>query len=154
MNHQLEAADCRMLSATNLIVESRSFGLMYRWNLQALLLAAVCILLGLGGQTLLKLAIVRSGGMSILEIGIGGLLRKFMEVPYIALGFALYGVSAILWLQVLSKLDISVAFPLVSLTYVATLFVGRFLFDEPVNFSRIFGVMLICSGVFFVIRSQ
>jgi multidrug transporter EmrE-like cation transporter len=154
MNQQLEAADCRMLPARNLIVESRSFGLMYRWNLQALLLAAICILLGLGGQTLLKLAIVRSGGMSILEIGIGGLLRKFMEAPYIVLGFALYGVSSILWLQVLSKLDISVALPLVSVTYVATLFVGRFLFNEPVNLSRIFGVLLICSGVFFVIRSQ
>ncbi len=127
---------------------------MNRWNLQALLLAGICILLGLGGQTLLKLAIVRSGGMSILEIGIGGLLRKFMETPYIVLGFALYGVSSILWLQVLSKLDISVAFPLVSVTYVATLFVGRFLFNEPVNLSRIFGVLLICSGVFFVIRSQ
>ncbi len=143
-----------MLPAQNLLRESRSFCLMDKLNLQALLLAAFCILLGLGGQTLLKLAIVRSGGMSILEIGVGGLLRKFIEVPYIVLGFALYGVSAILWLQVLSKLDISVAFPLVSVTYVATLFVGRFLFDEPVNLSRIFGVLLICSGVFFVIRSQ
>ena len=152
MNLKRQTAGCCL--PEYLIRESRSFWLMDKLNLQALLLAAVCILLGLGGQTLLKLAIVRSGGMSILEIGVGGLLRKFMEVPYIALGFALYGVSAILWLQVLSKLDISVAFPLVSVTYVATLFIGRFLFDEPVNLSRIFGVLLICSGVFFVIRSQ
>jgi drug/metabolite transporter (DMT)-like permease len=127
---------------------------MHRFNLQVLLLAAFCILLGLGGQTLLKLAIVRSGGISILEIGVGGLIRKFMEVPYIVVGFALYGVSSILWLQVLSKLDISVAVPLVSLTYVATLIVGRFLFNEPVNLCRIVGVLLICSGVFFVIQSQ
>ncbi len=154
MTHELEAADCLMLPTPNLIRVSRSFCLMDKLNLQALVLAAICILLGIGGQTLLKLAIVRSGGMSILEIGVGGLIRKFMEVPYIVLGFGLYGVSAILWLQVLSKLDISVAFPMVSVTYVATLFVGRFLFDEPVNLSRIVGVLLICSGVFFVIRSQ
>lgn len=127
---------------------------MYRLNLQAFLLAAVCILMVIGGQTLMKLAIVKSGGMPVLEIGIVGLLRKFVAVPYIFLGFGLYGVSAILWLQVLSKLDFSVAFPMVSLTYIGTLFVGRFLFDEPVNLCRVFGVLLICSGVFFVIRSQ
>jgi len=127
---------------------------MYRLNLHALMLAVICILLVIGGQTLLKLAVVRSGGMPVLEIGIAGLFHKFMAVPYIFVGFALYGVSAILWLQVLSKLDFSVAFPMVSLTYIATLFVGRFLFNEPVNLSRVIGVLLICSGVFFVIRSQ
>ncbi len=127
---------------------------MHRLNLHALMLAAICILLAIGAQTLLKLAIVRSGGMPVLEIGIAGLFRKCVAVPYIFIGFGLYGVSAILWLEVLSKLDISEAFPLVSVTYVATLFIGRFLFYEPVNLSRIFGVLLICSGVFFVIRSQ
>jgi multidrug transporter EmrE-like cation transporter len=127
---------------------------MYRLNTHALTLAVICILLAIGAQTLLKLAIVRSGGMPVLEIGIAGLLRKFAAEPYIFVGFGLYGVSAILWLEVLSKLDISVAFPMVSLTYIGTLFVGRFIFNEPVSLCRVVGVLLICSGVFFVIRSQ
>jgi drug/metabolite transporter (DMT)-like permease len=135
-------------------MESRSFYLMHRLNLHALMLAGICILLAIGAQTLLKLAIVRSGGMPVLEIGIAGLFRKCVAVPYIFVGFGLYGVSAILWLEVLSKLDLSVAFPMVSLTYIATLFVGRFIFNEPVNVYRVVGVLLICSGVFFVIRSQ
>jgi multidrug transporter EmrE-like cation transporter len=127
---------------------------MFRSNLHAFALALFCLLLAVGAQTLMKLAIVRSGGMPVLELGIMGLVRKFMDVPYIFVSFGLYGLSAILWLQVLSKLDLSVAFPMVSLTYVGTLFVGRFFFGEPVNLPRIFGVLLICSGVFFVIRSQ
>ena len=127
---------------------------MYRLNVHALALAVICILLVVVGQTLMKLAIVRSGGMPVLEIGIAGLIRKFLSAPYILIGFALYGVSAILWLQVLTKLDFSVAFPMVSMTYVGTLLIGRFMFDEPVNLCRIVGVLLICSGVFFVIRSQ
>ena len=127
---------------------------MFKLNLHALGLAVVCILLVVVGQTLMKLAIVRSGGMSVLEIGMVGLIRKFLSAPYILIGFALYGVSAILWLQVLSKLDFSVAFPMVSMTYIGTLLIGRYMFDEPVNLCRIFGVLLICSGVFFVIRSQ
>jgi len=127
---------------------------MHKLNLHALALAIICILLVIVGQTLIKLAIVRSGGMPVLEIGIGGLVRKFVSVPYILIGFALYGVSAILWLDVLSKLDFSVAFPMVSITYIGTLVVGRFMFNEQVNTIRILGVLLICSGVFFVIRSQ
>jgi len=127
---------------------------MDRLNQSALLLAAICIVLVIAGQTLLKLAIVRSGGMPVLEIGLAGLFRKCVSVPYIFIGFGIYGVSAILWLQVLSKLDISVAFPMVSTTYIGTLFVGRFIFDEPVNLFRVIGVLLICSGVCFVIRSQ
>ncbi len=130
------------------------FYLMQKLDLHALALAAVCILLVIAGQTLLKLAVLRSGGMPVLEIGIAGLVRKFVAVPYIFIGFALYGVSAILWLDVLTKLDFSVAFPMVSLTYIGTLFVGRFLFNESVGLCRILGVLLICSGVFFVIRSQ
>ncbi len=127
---------------------------MQRLNPQALGLALVCILLAVVGQTLMKLAIVRSGGMPVLEIGLRGLALKCIEVPYIFLGFGAYGVSAILWLEVLTELDFSVAFPLVSISYVLALFVGRYLFGENVNSCRILGVLLICSGVFFVIRSQ
>ena len=94
------------------------------------------------------------GACLVLEIGLRGLALKFIEVPYIFLGFAAYGASAILWLQVLTDLDFSVAFPLVSISYVIALFIGRFIFDENVNFCRVLGVLLICSGVFFVIRSQ
>ena len=127
---------------------------MHKLNLQALSLALFCILLAVVGQTLMKLAIVRSGGMPVLEIGLGGLVRKCIEVPYILLGFGAYGISAVLWLEVLSELDFSVAFPLVSVSYVLALFIGRYLFDESINFSRVVGVVLICSGVFFIIRSQ
>ncbi len=127
---------------------------MPRLHLQALGLALFCILLAVIGQTFMKLAIVRSGGMPVLEIGLGGVVRKCLEVPYIFLGFGAYGASAILWLEVLTKLDFSVAFPLVSVSYLLALFIGRFLFHENVNFYRVMGVLLICSGVFFVIRSQ
>ncbi len=127
---------------------------MHKMNIQALGLALFCILLAVVGQTLMKLAIVRSGGMPVLEIGLGGLVSKCLQVPYILVGFGAYGVSAVLWLEVLSELDFSVAFPLVSVSYVLALFIGRYLFDESINFSRILGVLLICSGVFFIIKSQ
>lgn len=67
-------------------------------------------------------------------------------------GFLLYGLGAIVWLGVLSKWDVSKAYPLVGLGFVFTVIVG-FLLGEQVTLARVAGVALICSGVFLVARS-
>jgi drug/metabolite transporter (DMT)-like permease len=79
---------------------------------------------------------------------------KLLQTPWVIFGFACYGVSSILWLDVLSKLDFSLAFPMVSMTYLFTLLIGRFLFHENVGPERIFGVVLILCGLFFLVRSS
>ena len=118
-----------------------------------LLIALVAILLLVGGQTLLKVGLNDIGGVSLFGGNPVGSLLGLFRTPWIILGFACYGVSAVLWLDVLSKLDFSLAFPLVSLTYVFSLVIGRFVFHEAVGSSRIAGVLLILGGLFLVIRS-
>jgi drug/metabolite transporter (DMT)-like permease len=118
-----------------------------------LFIALVAILLLVGGQTLLKVGLNDIGGVSLFDGDpLGSLLRLF-RTPWIILGFACYGISAVLWLDVLSKLDFSMAFPMVSLTYVFSLVIGRLIFHETVGLDRILGVLLILSGLFFVVRS-
>ena len=118
-----------------------------------LLIALVAILLLVGGQTLLKVGLNVIGGISLFEGNPVGSLLGLFRTPWIILGFVCYGISAILWLDVLSKLDFSLAFPLVSLTYVFALIIGRFIFHETVGLDRIVGVLLILGGLFFVVRS-
>lgn len=67
-------------------------------------------------------------------------------------GFLLYGLGAIVWLGVLSKWDVSKAYPLVGLGFVFTVIIGL-MTGEQVSLARIFGVVLICAGVFLVGRS-
>ena len=67
-------------------------------------------------------------------------------------GFLLYGLGAIVWLGVLSKWDVSKAYPLVGLGFVFTMLVGLML-GEQVSAPRAAGVALICTGVFLVARS-
>lgn len=122
--------------------------------LKTFAVAVFCIMLLVAGQTCLKVGLLKVGGTSFL--GGGPLLSnilKLFSTPFIFLGFAFYGVSAILWLDVLSKLDFSMAFPLVSMTYVFALIIGAFLFHETVSLTRILGVFLIVGGLFFIIRS-
>ena len=68
---------------------------------------------------------------------------------YVVGGFLLYGLGAIVWLAVLSKWDVSKAYPLVGLGFAATVAIGWAL-GEHVTIPRAVGVALICAGVFMV----
>jgi drug/metabolite transporter (DMT)-like permease len=115
------------------------------------MLGLVSIMLLSAGQTALKFGLNEIGGVSLSD-GIAGLF-KLLQTPWVIAGFFLYSISAILWLDVLSKLDFSLAFPMVALTYVFTLLIGRFFFGETVGWERILGVVFILIGVFFLVRS-
>ncbi len=115
------------------------------------ILGLVAIMLLSAGQTALKAGLNAVGGVSLSE-GLG-LVFKLFQTPWVIVGFLCYGLSSVLWLDVLSKLDFSLAFPMVGLTYVFTLLIGRFFFGEAVGWERLVGVALIVSGLFFLIRS-
>ena len=115
------------------------------------LLGLVAIMLLSAGQTALKAGLNAIGGVSLADGPMGFL--KLFQTPWVIVGFACYGLSSILWLDVLSKLDFSLAFPMVGLTYIFTLLIGRFFFGETVGWERMLGVGLILCGVFFLIRS-
>ena len=116
-----------------------------------ILLGLLAIVLLSAGQTSLKFGLNAIGGVSLSE-GVAALF-KLLQTPWVIVGFACYGLSSILWLDVLSKLDFSLAFPMVGLTYVFTLLIGRFFFGETVGWERLLGVAFILFGVFFLIRS-
>ena len=75
-----------------------------------LFVALIAIMLLVGGQTLLKVGLNEIGGVSLFDGNPVGSLLGLLRTPWIILGFFCYGVSAILWLDVLSKLDFSFAF--------------------------------------------
>ena len=121
--------------------------------MKTLLIAIVSIALSVAAQFSLK------AGMSSESIkqamNQSFTLRTFLAIlteKYVLGGFLLYGLGAIVWLGVLSKWNVSKAYPLVGLGFVFTVVVG-FLTGEQVNLGRLTGVLLICVGVFFVARS-
>lgn len=71
---------------------------------------------------------------------------------YVFLGFALYGIGAVVWLGVLSRWDVSKAYPMVGLGFVLTAVVGALL-GEHITLARVLGIGLICVGVLLVSRS-
>jgi len=67
-------------------------------------------------------------------------------------GFILYFFSAILYVYVLKKIDLSIAYPSIALSYIFILFLSNYFFDEPITIFKILGCALIIVGIFLIWR--
>ena len=118
----------------------------------ALLLGGV--LLNAAAQLLLKAA-TRTSGELLSDSGqiswsaVDGLLRT---VPLWA-GLSCYGISVFLWLGALSRVPVSVAYPMLSIGYVVNAFAAAMLFGEALTVAKMSGVVLIVAGVFVLARA-
>lgn len=73
--------------------------------------------------------------------------------PLIWVGLTIYGLSVAMWLWVLSKTDLSVAYPFVGVSFLVTMMFGIFLLNENVTPARIAGTLLIACGCVLVAKS-
>lgn len=111
------------------------------------------VLLGVAAQLLLKQGVSTLGQ---LDISTGRLMFTAWRVattPGIIGGLACYGCSMVFWIFALSKVELSFAYPFVSLSQVLILLSSWFLFREKIDPVRFMGVMVIAIGVLLVARS-
>lgn len=83
----------------------------------------------------------------------GASLKAVVTQPFVWSGLALFGVSALVWLVVLSRASLSFAYPFAALTYVMILMFDHFVLDEQVPALRWGGVAAIAFGIFLVSRT-
>lgn len=74
------------------------------------------------------------------------------SVPVLA-GLLAYGVGALIWLAVLSKVDVSLAYPFVSLGFVMVVLLSALLLGEHITPMRLIGLGFIVLGVVLVGRT-
>jgi len=90
-------------------------------------------------------------GNEYIEYGSG--LRAAVAEPYVWIGLAVFGISAVVWLLVLSQASLSFAYPFAALTYVLILLFDMFVLDETVPPLRWGGVGFIAIGIFLISRT-
>lgn len=113
----------------------------------AVALALVCVLLTAAAQILLKLGMSSSALQQAMSSGAGSVYVAAITSPLIWAGMACFGASAGLWLLVLGKLDVSLAYPLTSLGIAVTTLTGIVLLGEAITPAKVIGVGLILLGV-------
>lgn len=109
----------------------------------------ISILMSVAGQWLLKagalkLGQVNSGNLSSHVLGI-------LTTPELVAGLTCYGLGAIAYILLLTRVKLSIAGPAVALVYVFSVLLGYFIFREPIPLSRVVGLGLIICGVVLVI---
>jgi len=116
-------------------------------------MALIVALLLVAGQTCLKLGLDKTGGISGESLMVFQTWFTVLTNPMVILGFVLYGLASLLWLRVLTAQELSLVYPLISLSYAISLIVGKWLFDDDINITRLAGVSLIVLGAIVVSRS-
>ena len=111
------------------------------------------VALNAAAQLLLKAA-TRVSGELVADGGAvswhaAGILAR---APPLWAGLACYGVSVFLWLGGLSRVPVSVAYPLLSIGYIVNAFAAAALFGEPLTALKLTGIALIVAGVVVLTR--
>ncbi len=110
-------------------------------DVKTYLLLLIAIVLGVMAQLLLKQGMSRRPDFRLKDLA--ALTRDF---PVLA-GFSCFGISILLYLQALANLNLSVAYPTVSLGYVLVIIMSKVCFKEPISPTRWISVFIICAGV-------
>jgi len=83
-------------------------------------MALTVVILGVTGQVLMKIGALKLGHINVPHTiqGIYETMVKILFIPYIPLGFFLWALAAFLWLGVLTRVELSYAYPIFSLSFV------------------------------------
>ncbi len=122
---------------------------------KSMVLILVAVLLGVVGQLLLKMGITQVGTLAfgsdlagLIQLG----LRVFGNLKVLG-GFAAYGLSSLFWIVVLSKVDLSLAYPMLALNYVLVPLTAWLFLGEQVPTLRWLGSGVVIVGVVIISRT-
>ena len=122
-------------------------------NLASFALVLAGVLLNAFAQLLLKAGANRLGDVhfslaNALELG-----WRVMTIWPFLLGFAFYGISVFVWIAALTRVPVTVAYPMLSIGYVINAFVAWQWFGEPLSAQKLLGIGFIVLGVWLVAKS-
>jgi multidrug transporter EmrE-like cation transporter len=117
----------------------------------SLILAGV--LMNALAQLLLKAGTNAVGHFEFTAANVLPVGAKLAFEPHIVGGVACYVVSLVVWIMGLSRVEVSVAYPMLSIGYLINAVAAWYLFGESVSALRLTGIGFIIVGVFLVARS-
>lgn len=105
-------------------------------------------------QALVKHGLNRVGGVTFTGDQFLASMHRATTDIFIVAGFLLTLMAIPVWLTVLSRLQLSVAYPLASFGYVIAFVIGAVFFKETITPLRMFGMLLIIFGGVAIAKSQ
>jgi multidrug transporter EmrE-like cation transporter len=111
------------------------------------------VLLNAAAQLLLKAGTNSIGHFAFDKTNILPVGWQLATEPHILGGLTCYVVSVVVWIMALSRVEVSIAYPMLSIGYVVNAAAAYYLFGEAVTPMRLLGIGIIIIGVYIVARS-
>lgn len=118
--------------------------------MNVLVIIALCVILGVLGQIFMKRGMNAVGKISITNIFSREIFSIVFE-RFVFIGITLYLLASLFWLVVLSRAEVSYAYPLIGTGYILTAILGWILFKENLTALRLLGTILISAGVYLIV---
>jgi len=115
------------------------------------LIMATSIGLAIAGQLLMKKGMMAFGTFPVSQMLVK-VIPMFLN-PWVFIGFACFGLSSLFWLVVLSRMELSLVYPMVSVAYVIVALFSWYFFKENLTVIRWAGILVIILGVVLISRS-
>jgi multidrug transporter EmrE-like cation transporter len=116
-------------------------------------LVLIGVLLNAAAQLLLKAG---TNAVGQFEFHLDNVLPVGMKLafePHILGGLTCYVISVVVWIMALSRVPVSVAYPMLSIGYIVNAIAAFYLFNEPLAGQKLLGIGFIVIGVWLVARS-
>jgi multidrug transporter EmrE-like cation transporter len=111
------------------------------------------VLLNAAAQLLLKAGTNAVGHFEFTAANILPVGTRLALEPHILGGLACYVVSVVVWILGLSRVEVSVAYPMLSIGYIVNALAAWYLFGESLGAQKLVGIGFIVVGVFLVSRT-
>jgi multidrug transporter EmrE-like cation transporter len=112
------------------------------------------VLLNAVAQLLLKAGAGALAGTELRLNNAAAIAGRLVFNPPIIAGLACYAISVVVWILALARVEVSVAYPMLSVGYVVNALAAWWLFGENLTPARMAGIGVILIGVWLVARSS
>jgi drug/metabolite transporter (DMT)-like permease len=112
-------------------------------------LLLLSVMSGVAGQFFLK-----TGALKLGRVTAGNAIALILNIPStpeLLIGLMFYGMGAISYILLLTRVKLSIVGPSVALSYIFSVLLGYFIFKESLPFERLIGLGLISAGVLMVV---
>ena len=111
------------------------------------------VLLNAVAQLALKASVSDTG---VIAINVNSLVTSATSLllnVWLWLGLICYAISVGVWILAPSRVDVSIAYPMISIGYIVNALAAWRLFDEPMSIGKVTGIGIIILGVYILARS-
>lgn len=122
-------------------------------NAMTFALVLTGVLLNAAAQLALKASVRDTGAIELNAAAALPTALRLAAEPWLWFGLTCYVISVVVWILALSRVEVSIAYPMLSLGYIVNAFAAWAWLGESMNPAKVIGIGIIILGVFVLARS-